>query len=61
MNAPQTFLALLGLLLEPLWLPAVWAIDLLRLMLEPLPGAAIGLIGVSVVTVLSPWVLYAPA
>ena len=38
-----TPLALLGLLLEPLWLPAVWAIDLLRLMLEPLlawPGAA---------------------
>ena len=28
------------------------------LMLEPLPGAAVGLIGVVVATVLSPWVLY---
>ncbi len=30
-------------------------------MLEPLPGGAIGLIGVTVVTVLSPWVLFSPA
>ncbi|MFM2345422.1 MAG: hypothetical protein RL654_175 [Pseudomonadota bacterium] len=38
-----TPLALLGLLLEPLWLPAVGAIDLLRALLAPLlawPGAA---------------------
>lgn len=31
------------------------------LMLEPLPGAAIGLIAVTLVTVLAPWVLYSPA
>lgn len=30
------------------------------LMLEPLPGGAIGLIGITVVTVLSRWVLYSP-
>lgn len=40
---------------------AIFAGVIVGLMLEPLPGAAIGLIGVSVVTVLSPWVLYAPA
>ncbi len=31
------------------------------LVLEPLPGAAIGLIGVAVVTVLAPYVLFGPA
>jgi len=31
------------------------------LMLEPLPGGAIGLIGVTTVTVLSQWVLFSPA
>lgn len=30
------------------------------IILEPLPGGAIGLIGVTVVTILSPWVLYSP-
>ena len=30
------------------------------LMLEPLPGAAVGLIGVTLATVLAPWVLYGP-
>jgi len=30
-------------------------------MLEPLPGGAIGLIGVTTVTVLSQWVLFSPA
>ena len=30
-------------------------------MLEPLPGAAIGLIGVALVTVLAPYVLFGPA
>jgi L-tartrate/succinate antiporter len=40
---------------------AIFAGVIVGLMLEPLPGGAIGLIGVSVVTVLSPWVLYAPA
>ncbi|HSN46768.1 MAG TPA: DASS family sodium-coupled anion symporter, partial [Casimicrobiaceae bacterium] len=40
---------------------AIFAGVIVGLMLEPLPGGAIGLIGVTVVTVLSPWVLYAPA
>jgi len=40
---------------------ALFAGVIVGLMLEPLPGAAIGLIGVCVVTVLSPWVLFAPA
>ena len=40
---------------------AIFAGVIVGLMLEPLPGGAIGLIGVSVVTVLSPWVMYAPA
>jgi L-tartrate/succinate antiporter len=40
---------------------AIFAGVIVGLMLEPLPGAAIGLIGVALVTVLSPWVLFAPA
>jgi L-tartrate/succinate antiporter len=40
---------------------AIFAGVILGLMLEPLPGGAIGLIGVTVVTVLSQWVLFAPA
>ena len=40
---------------------AIFAVVILGLMLEPLPGGAIGLIGVTVVTVLSPFVLFAPA
>ncbi len=40
---------------------AIFAGVIVGLMLEPLPGAAVGLIGVSVVTVLSPWVLFGPA
>jgi L-tartrate/succinate antiporter len=39
---------------------AIFAGVIVGLMLEPLPGAAVGLIGVSVITVLSPWVLYGP-
>jgi L-tartrate/succinate antiporter len=39
---------------------AIFAGVILGLMLEPLPGGAIGLIGVTVVTVLSQWVLFAP-
>jgi L-tartrate/succinate antiporter len=31
------------------------------LMTEPIPGPAISLIGVTLVTVLAPWVLYSPA
>jgi L-tartrate/succinate antiporter len=37
---------------------AIFAGVIVGLMLEPLPGAAIGLIGVSVVTLLSPWVFF---
>jgi L-tartrate/succinate antiporter len=40
---------------------AIFAGVIVGLMLEPLPGGAIGLIGVTTVTVLSPWVLFAPA
>ncbi len=40
---------------------AIFAGVIVGLMLEPLPGAAVGLIGVSVVTVLSPYVLFGPA
>ena len=40
---------------------AIFAGVILALMLEPLPGGAIGLIGVTVVAVLSQFVLFAPA
>jgi L-tartrate/succinate antiporter len=40
---------------------AIFAGVIVGLMLEPLPGAAVGLIAVSLVSVLSPWVLYGPA
>ena len=40
---------------------AIFGGVIVGLMLEPIPGAAIGLIGVTVVTVLSQWVLYSPA
>jgi L-tartrate/succinate antiporter len=40
---------------------AIFAGVIVGLMLEPLPGGAIGLIGVTVACVLAPWVLYAPA
>ncbi|HEY7164296.1 MAG TPA: anion permease [Candidatus Binatia bacterium] len=40
---------------------AIFAGVIVGLMFEPLPGGAIGLIGVTVVTVLAPWVLYGPA
>lgn len=40
---------------------AIFAGVIVALMLEPLPGAAIGLIGVSLVTILSPWVLFGAA
>ena len=40
---------------------AIFAGVIVGLMLEPLPGAAVGLIGVALVAVLSPWVLFAPA
>jgi L-tartrate/succinate antiporter len=40
---------------------AIFAGVIVALVLEPLPGAAIGLIGVALVTVLAPYVLFAPA
>ena len=40
---------------------AIFAGVIVGLMLEPLPGGAVGLIGVVVVTVLAPFVLFAPA
>ena len=58
----------LALLPAPAGLPqhawyffAIFAGVIVALMLEPLPGGAVGLIGVTVVSVLAPWVLYAPA
>ncbi len=40
---------------------AIFAGVIVGLMLEPLPGAAIGLIGVALVTILAPYVLFSPA
>ena len=40
---------------------AIFAGVIVGLMLEPLPGAAIGLIGVALVTMLAPYVLFGPA
>ncbi|MDM0078549.1 anion permease [Variovorax sp. J2P1-59] len=40
---------------------AIFAGVIVGLMLEPLPGAAIGLIAVTLVTVLSEWVFFSPA
>ncbi len=40
---------------------ALFAGVIVGLMFEPLPGGAIGLIGVTVATLLAPWVLYGPA
>ena len=39
---------------------AIFAGVIVGLMVEPLPGGAIGLIGVTVVAVLAPWVLFSP-
>jgi len=43
------------------WYFSIFAGVIVGLMLEPLPGGAIGLIGVTLVTVLAPWVLFSPA
>lgn len=40
---------------------AVFTAVIVGLMLEPIPGPAISLLGVVLVTVLAPWVLYGPA
>ncbi len=40
---------------------AIFAGVIVALMLEPLPGAAVGVLGVTLATVLAPYVLYGPA
>ncbi|MBK8323816.1 MAG: anion permease [Betaproteobacteria bacterium] len=40
---------------------AIFAGVIVALMVEPLPGGAVGLIGVTLVAILSPYVLYSPA
>ena len=50
-----------GLALHAWYFFAIFAGVILGLMLEPLPGGAIGLIGVTVVTILAQFVLFAPA
>ena len=40
---------------------AIFVGVIVALMVEPLPGAAIGLIGISLVTILAPYVLFGPA
>src|SRR3712207_275459 len=65
--APVALAVLLALLPPPEGLQphawyytAIFAGVVLALVLEPIPGALIGLIGVTVVALLSPWVLYSP-
>ena len=65
---PMAVAVILAVLPAPAGLPphawyyfALFAGVIVGLMLEPLPGGAIGLICVTLVTVLAPWVLYAPA
>jgi len=66
--APVAVAAMLALCPAPEGLPqhawyffAIFAGVIVGLMVEPLPGGAIGVIGVTLVAVLAPWVLYAPA
>lgn len=66
--APVALAALLALLPAPeglaphAWLYfAIFAGVVLALVLEPIPGALIGLTGVTLIALLSPWVLYGPA
>ena len=65
---PVATTAALALIPAPEGLPqhawyffAIFAGVVLGLMLEPVPGGAIGVIGVSLVAALAPWVLYSPA
>jgi L-tartrate/succinate antiporter len=66
--APVAVALVIALLPAPTGLPqhawyffAIFAGVIAGLMLEPLPGGAIGLLGVTLVAVLSPYVLFAPA
>jgi len=65
---PVAVAALIALLPAPEGLPqfawyyfAIFAGVIVGLMVEPLPGGAIGLIGVTAVAILAPYVLFAPA
>jgi L-tartrate/succinate antiporter len=65
--APVAVVIILALIPAPAGLPqhawyffAIFVGVIVGLMFEPLPGGAIGLIGVTVVTVLSPWVFFSP-
>ena len=57
----RSFPAPAGLAQHAWYFFAIFAGVIVGLMFEPLPGGAIGLIGVTVVTLLAPWVLYGPA
>lgn len=66
--APIVVAAVIALLPAPAGLAqhawyffAIFAGVIVGLVLEPLPGGAVGLIGVTAATVLAPYVLYAPA
>lgn len=65
---PVVVIIVIALIPAPAGLPqhawyyfAIFAGVIVGLMLEPLPGGAIGLAGVTLVTLLAPWVLYGPA
>jgi len=65
--APIAVAIIIALIPAPAGLPqhswyffAIFVGVIVGLMFEPLPGGAIGLIGVALVAVLSPWVLFSP-
>ena len=65
--APVAVAIVIALIPAPAGLPqhawyffAIFVGVIVGLMFEPLPGGAIGLIGVTLVTVLSPWVFFSP-
>jgi L-tartrate/succinate antiporter len=65
---PVVVIIVIALIPAPSGLPqhawyyfAIFAGVIVGLMLEPLPGGAIGLAGVTLATLLAPWVLYGPA
>ncbi len=65
---PVVVMIIIALIPAPAGLPqhawyyfALFAGVIVGLMLEPLPGGAIGLAGVTLATLLAPWVLYGPA
>ena len=67
-TTPVVVMIIIALIPAPAGLPqhawyyfALFAGVIVGLMLEPLPGGAIGLAGVTLATLLAPWVLYGPA